>query len=226
MNIGSIGSPMNTYMGQMVNMGNRSNPPDPFEKADEDDSGGLDETEFSELATHLSEMTGDEVDKDELFATYDEDGDGILSEEETKAFMEDNRPKGPPPGGMGPPPEGGGGLSEIFTDTDEDEDGYLDEAETETIAEMISNATSEETTTEALIDAYDEDGDGVLSEEEALAALEENQPEEQFSNMNGIGNYLKVASLVTKSDETNTMPGIPGQTTTPYSSGTFYSFNA
>lgn len=240
MNISSIGSSMNMYMGQTSGMGSRPKPPDPFEKADEDDSGGLDEAEFSDLAEHLSEMTGEEVDAEALFATYDEDGDGVLSEEETLAFMEDNRPEGPPPGGMGPPPEEGGDLSEIFSDVDEDEDGYIDESEAETIAEMISDATGEDLTVEELIEAYDEDEDGVLSEEEALAALEENRPDEPppsqnnfngyqnslFGNMTGIESYLNIANLEMPPGQANMTNGMMGQSTSLFSTGSFYSFNA
>lgn len=37
------------------------------------------------------------MDAAELIAVYDEDGDGLLNEEETVAALEANRPEGPPP---------------------------------------------------------------------------------------------------------------------------------
>jgi Ca2+-binding EF-hand superfamily protein len=193
MNIGnvSLGSP---YMGKLSAMGNRSgsggisgamapkeamgSPPDPveiFNKVDEDGSGGLDQTEFQDLADKISEATGQEVDVGALFATYDANGDGILNQEETDAVMAANRPQGPPPGGMmgGAPP----GLSQIFTDADEDEDGSLNETEAQSLADMISKATGQDMDAQALLANYDTDEDGVLSEAEATAALEAYRPE-------------------------------------------------
>jgi Ca2+-binding EF-hand superfamily protein len=200
MNIGNV-SLSSPYMGQLSAMGNRfgfggggamaqkgdmGRPPDPveiFNKVDEDGSGGLDQTEFQDLADKISEATGQEVDVEALFATYDADGDGVLNQEETDSAMAANRPQGPPPGGMmggmqggmqgGAPPD----LSQIFTDTDEDEDGSLNETEAQSLADMISKATGEEMEAEALLETYDTDEDGVLSEEEATTALEANQPE-------------------------------------------------
>jgi hypothetical protein len=115
MMIASMGS--NQYaMGQMSAMGNRfstrqipgpmpqgaapNNRPDPaamVNKADRDGSGGLDQVEFQTLAAKISEATGQQVDVDELFATYDADGDGVLGKDETIAALEANPPEGPPP---------------------------------------------------------------------------------------------------------------------------------
>ncbi len=193
MSISSIGS-SSYYTGQMSQMWRRSGntgmsasgvqgnrPPDPaeaFSKVDSDGSGGLDQTEFQTLADKISEATGQEVDAEELFNTYDEDGDGILSESETQAVMEDNRPEGPPPGGMmGPMPGGPPDTTQIFSEADEDEDGYLNESEAETLAEMIGNATDEEVDVSELLAEYDEDGDGLLSQDETDAALAANRPD-------------------------------------------------
>lgn len=173
MSISSIGS-SSYYTDAMTSMRSRPSPSEMFGKVDEDGSGGLDESEFSALAEKISAATGEDVDVVELFSTYDEDGDGVLSEEETQAVMEDYRPEPPPAQGM---PGGGMDLSQIFSDTDEDEDGSIDATEAETLADMISQATGEEIDAESLIEAYDTDGDGVLSEEETLAALEANRPE-------------------------------------------------
>jgi Ca2+-binding EF-hand superfamily protein len=118
MTISGIGT-SNYYTGQMSTMWSRSGsagmsgkmtqsgpmeaPPNPseiFDKVDIDNSGGLDETEFQTLADKISEATGEEVDVAELFATHDADQDGVLSEEESMAALEANRPDGPAPGGM------------------------------------------------------------------------------------------------------------------------------
>jgi Ca2+-binding EF-hand superfamily protein len=52
-----------------------------FSKVDQDGSGGLDPSEFQTLAGRISEATGREVDVEELLATYDGDGDGVLNVE-------------------------------------------------------------------------------------------------------------------------------------------------
>ncbi|WP_319521766.1 EF-hand domain-containing protein [uncultured Desulfosarcina sp.] len=173
MMVSSVGSDPYS-MRQMAPVGNRPGPSDMFDEIDKDGSGSVEEEEAETLAEMISEATGEDVSASDLMA-YDEDGDGVLSEEETQAALEDYRPEGPPPDGM--MARGDFDMSQLFSDTDEDEDGYLDETEAETIAEMISNATGEEITAESLIETYDEDGDGVLSEDETEAALEANRPE-------------------------------------------------
>lgn len=237
--ISSIGT-NNFYMGQMSSMWSRqgsagmSPPPSPeemFDEVDTDGSGGLDQTEFSTLAAKISEATGEEVDIEDIFETYDEDGDGVLNEEETQAAMEANRPEGPPPGGMmggmggpgmmgGPPPD----LSQLISDADEDEDGSLDETEAQTLADMISEVSGEEVDAEELIAAYDEDGDGLLSEEEALTALEANRPEDPpssggmmaqnqttpFNSSMGIATYMQMSGMGAGRDETSNMLSMLG----------------
>ena len=92
-------------------------PPDPveiFNKVDEDDSGGLDQTEFQDLADKISKATGEEMDTEALLATYDTDEDGVLSEEEAIAALEANRPEGPPPPGGMPPQVRGSGSAQAF----------------------------------------------------------------------------------------------------------------
>ena len=207
--INSIGSAYpNT--GQMTGMGRHPSPAEMFSKIDEDGSGGLDQAELSDLATKLSEMTGEEVDAEQLLSAYDTDQDGQLSEEETQALMDDHHPEGPPPGGMGamqgPPPD----LSQLFSDADEDDDGSLNETEAQGIADMISDATGEDLSVEDLMAAYDEDGDGTLSEDETLAALAANRPEgpppppetdngdiatRSWSQTGSIENYMMMANL-------------------------------
>lgn len=78
-----------------------------FTDMDEDDSGGVDEIEAQTLAELISNSTDESMDVQTLFATYDEDEDGILSETEVQNAMEANRPQGPPP----PPNEAESGTS-------------------------------------------------------------------------------------------------------------------
>lgn len=254
MEIGSIGS-NNYYMGQLSSMrggamggksgqmgpmaaGKRPDPAAVFEKTDTDGSGGLDQTEFESLASRISEATGEEVDAEALFATYDEDGDGVLSEDETQALMADHRPEGPPPGGRmggvqgGPPPD----LTEIVSDADEDEDGAIDETEAQQLAELISNANDEDMDVASLFEAYDADGDGVLSEAEALTALEENRPEgspppREFQGMmaqsenfqtiltGGIDQYSRIAAMGGGLNRADALSALPGGNENSYAFG-------
>lgn len=210
MSISSIGS-SSYYQTQMSTIGNRSSPQEMFNKIDQDGSGDLDQTEFSVLAEKISEATGQEVDVEELFATYDADGDGVLNQEETDTAMEANRPQGPPPemmaGMQGPPPD----FSVLFNDADSDESGSLDSSEVESVAEMISQATGTDIGVEELIASFDEDEDGLLNEDETMAALEANRPqgppppppkeqiaaseESDSATTFAIENYLKVAAM-------------------------------
>lgn len=245
MTISSIGG--SAYpMGQMSAMGGRPGPGEMFGKMDEDDSGGLDKTEFSELAKKISEITGEDVDGEALFAAYDEDGDGQLSETETRAVMEDYRPEGPPPGGMGPMQGSGPDLSQIFSDADTDEDGALDETEAESLAEMISNATGETVSVDDLVADYDADGDGLLSEEETLEALEANRPagppppppgemaenggseatrDASAGTSAAIENYLKMAALGSESDQGAVLSALFGNDSNLSSAAALYSIN-
>ncbi len=204
MSISGIGSG-SLYQSQISAMRRGPNPEEMFNKLDEDGSSGLSQTEFSALADKIAEATGQEIDVEELFATYDADGDGELSQTETDEAMEANRPKGPPPemmAAMQPPPPD---FSLLFSKSDADESGGLDSSELEDLAEMISGATGTTIDVEELIYTFDEDDDGLLSEEETVAALEANRPEgppppqpnETASNSFGIKNYLKIAALET-----------------------------
>lgn len=227
MTISSIGS-SNYYTAQMMSMNHRSmsgtmankagmgKGPDPeeiFNKLDANASSGLDQTEFSTLAEKISQATGEEVDVDELFAAYDEDGDGELSAAETQSVMEDHRPEGPQ--GPPPPPPGGmnggmpGDVSQFFTDMDEDESGGIDETEAETLAELISNGADESIDVETLFATYDEDEDGILNESEVQNAMEANRPQGPpppppppadaengiSASLSNIENYIKMAAM-------------------------------
>jgi Ca2+-binding EF-hand superfamily protein len=203
--ISSIGA-NSYYTGQLSAMENRRDPAEIFNKTDGDGSGSLDSTEFESLISKLSEATGQELDAEEMFTTYDADGNGVLSETETASALEANRPQGPPSpppppmaGMTGPPPD----LSQIASDADED--GSIDAAEAQNLIDIINKATGNDLDVEELIATYDEDEDGVLSEDETLAALEANRPEgppppggladTSPAMVAGIENYLKIAAL-------------------------------
>lgn len=128
--------------------------------------------------------------------------------------------------------------SEMFNNIDED--GSLSEEEAGTIADMISKATGEEVTAESLIEEYDQDGDGLLSEEETEAALEANRPEgpppppkmEEGSQQNiswraaaGIESYMTMANLDMDQDQSFASSAMLGGNSAYYSSSTLMSVN-
>ncbi len=172
-------------------------PQEMFSSVDEDSSGSLSQTEFASLLEKISEATGANLDANEIFSSYDEDDDGTLSEDETMAALEANRPEGPPP----PPPleeEMTGSLEEeLFSNADSDSSGTIDDSEAESLVDMINSATGQSLSVEDLISAYDEDADGVLSEDETVAALEANRPqglppeENSFASLSGLSSYLQ-----------------------------------
>ena len=220
MTISSISS-SSSYINQLATMRTRASsgetqqaagPKKPdfskmFSTMDADSSGGLDSTEVQSLAEKISEATGVSVDLSEFLATYDSDGDGSLSEEETLASLEANRPQGPPPGGM---MGGGPDESDMVSAADENGDGVISAEEAEGLVGVINNATGSSLTAEDFISTYDEDGDGSFSTDEAVAAMEANRPQGPSSNAENlasasegidsvlaeaIDNYLKMASL-------------------------------
>jgi len=95
MMVSSVGSDPYS-MRQMPPVGNRQDPSEMFGNIDENERGSVEEEEAATLAQMISDATGEEVDTDDLMA-YDEDVDGVLSEEETQAALEANRSEGPPP---------------------------------------------------------------------------------------------------------------------------------
>ncbi len=211
MTIGSIAS--SAYSSQLYSLANRSSsatdsssskvdapkgppPQEMFSSVDEDSSGSLNQTEFASLLEKISGATGANLNADEIFSNYDEDGDGALSEDETMAALEANRPEGPPP----PPPaeETTGSLEEeLFSNADSDGSGTIDDSEAESLVDMINSATGQSLSVEDLISAFDEDDDGVLSEDETVAALEANRPqdpppqENSFAALSGLSSYLQ-----------------------------------
>lgn len=159
-----------------------------FTKLDADNSGRLNETEVQTLTEKISEATGVSVDLSEFMATYDTDGVEGLSEDETAAALEANRPQGPPPGGMGGI-SGMGGMgggpdeTDMVSSADENGDGVIDADEAESLVEIINNATGSSMTAEEFISDNAEEGSSTLTLEEAVAGMEANRPEGPPSGM-------------------------------------------
>nr|WP_321465891.1 hypothetical protein [uncultured Desulfobulbus sp.] len=143
-------------------------------KLDTDSSGSLDtSTEIQSLADTITGVTGVSDDLSEFLSTYDSDGDGSLSEEEALSALEANAPQGPPPPGGGM-----GSFEEDFVKAlDSAASGTLDSDDVSKIVDFINEATGADLNTEDVITEYDEDGDGSLSTDDAVAAMEANRPE-------------------------------------------------
>lgn len=81
-----------------------------FQKVDSSGDGSIDSAEFSTMAQQLSETSETEIDTETAMTSYDSDGDGGLSGDELKSFLDDNGFAPPEREMGGQPPKGGGGM--------------------------------------------------------------------------------------------------------------------
>ncbi len=141
-------------------------PPTPQEliaKADEDGDGALSKTEWQTITDKISLHHNVNLNAEELLTQYDEDEDGVLSDSEAHnalAGIADQL-------GIKPPPP----SQELIAKADMDESGTLSKAEWQSITDEISQIHNISLNAEELLEQFDEDGDGVLSESEAQNAL-------------------------------------------------------
>ncbi len=139
----------------MRNMGMGAMRPDPaerFNKADANGDGGLDKSEMQTVLDKVSEMSGQDINVDNVFSEFDADEDGVLSEQEAETAMNQLREEMEPQmrgmkggkGGPHPPGIGGRGV-----------DGG-DESESSLISMLNSLSEDEE---ESILDALDDDSE-------------------------------------------------------------------
>jgi len=119
--------------GMLSQLGSKPAPPS-FNQVDEDADGAVSQSELDTLIEEMSEVSGTDLDAEELLTEFDEDEDGTLSGNEMDSLMADlHETLGPPP-----PPQGGGQMetmSDVFS-------SYLADADSDTIAgltEVITN---------------------------------------------------------------------------------------
>ena len=102
--IGGIGSGM---MQSMYTQGiKRQDPGKMFNKIDTDGSGGISQAELDAVSDKVAQRTGHTPDVANAVASYDLDGDSMLSKAEMKDMMMERLQQ------MGPPLQMGGGLSQ------------------------------------------------------------------------------------------------------------------
>ncbi|MEZ5830656.1 MAG: EF-hand domain-containing protein [Dongiaceae bacterium] len=162
-----------------------------FNKLDANQSGGIEETEFVEgLTSQNANLSEDTVKK--VFAAFDSDSDGVLSEKEFKTGYQrlSSAVKGaliglqeaPPP-----PPS----PNELFANADSDSSGDLSEAEFVAGAPDGPHKPSEDELKQ-LFAALDTDGSGTVSEDEFKAGFRRHgpPPPPQAGNDNSDSNPL------------------------------------
>lgn len=139
-----------------------------FNKVDGNGDSGLDIDELTTMSQKIQERGGEGFNAEDILSEFDQDGDGILSQDEASGALESVGPKrgkgfpmpgagGPPPGMMGGGPSPGkmgagmqadvSSLEELLSESDEDGDGILDEYELgsfmEQLKEEISSSSSQ-----------------------------------------------------------------------------------
>jgi Ca2+-binding EF-hand superfamily protein len=85
--------------------GMRPDPQQMFNRIDTDGSAGIDADELSAVTEKMAEHSGNSINAENLMAEFDEDGDGVLNQEETHNAMESLKEQ------MGPPPPLGGPMA-------------------------------------------------------------------------------------------------------------------
>ena len=178
-------SGLGAYQALTGNQCVRPHKDDLFQKIDSDGSSGIDKAEFSDFAKMMSEHSGLEIDTEKVFADYDQDGDGNLSETELDTFRKENAPPPPPPGSMMGRPgveETRQALSDLFDSLDSNADGSIDKDEFSALLDQLApggtgaGGTSTSGSIEDLLANFDQDGDDSLNSDELSTFLQNLAP--------------------------------------------------
>lgn len=150
-----------------------------FKKADSSGDGSIDSSEFADFLS--KGPNGSSMDAESTFASFDTDGDGVLSADEMdkgmqslhsqmESTMNQMRFSGGGKGGgmgMGTPPS----IDELFSKADSDSSSGISSDE---FAEFLSKGPqSSSVNAEEAFASYDTDGDGTLSSDEFSTGMQE-----------------------------------------------------
>lgn len=80
-------SGMSSLIGSMNTEAMQEHRAQMFARVDQNGDGGVDKSEMQAFADHTAEKTGEEINVEDLIAQFDEDGDGVLSQDEMDTAM-------------------------------------------------------------------------------------------------------------------------------------------
>lgn len=190
--VSSISS-ASSYLIQMMTQTMQQRQDNLFSKVDSNKDGGLDKTEFSDLAKKMSEMSGSSISADNMFATYDANNDGTLSKDDFLKFMKDNAPA--PPDGMssimGQMNTQGmqQGFDKLFGKIDSNGDNGIDKSEFASFASKMAKHTGNSVNADNIFSAYDANNDGKLSNDEFSKFMKDNAPSPPAQMQNASSAY-------------------------------------
>ena len=141
----------------------------PLEKIDQNGDQKLNQSEFEELTSKVSEMTGQEIDAEEAFSNADEDGNGSVTKSEMQQFAQEN--------GLGPRQHmkrmragRAQGRPNPMVAFDENDDQSLSQSEFENLTTNVSERTGVNIDVEEAFANIDSNGDDEISQEELKEA--------------------------------------------------------
>jgi len=171
-----------------------------FKELDTDSNGGLDKTELSAMAKELSKMTGKTLNVDDAMTTYDANGDGKLSQDETDTMMQQT---------LGTPSNSGAQAMKAYQANSGDDDqmsillNMLEQAQSSSAtstASSTSNSGSDQLS--ALLDMLNQTTDS------ASTANSRPNPDEMFKKLDSDGSGgLSQTELDTWAKDFSSMTG-------------------
>ena len=140
-------SSYNNCMNCLQTARGRPDPAGMFNKVDSDGNGGVSQSELDVLVQDISSKTGNSIDSTNAVTTYDADGNGELSGDELKSFMEASGIKPPPPPGGSSTTSAESIISQYDTNGDgvlssDELQGYLDTSDTASLNALMQQALS------------------------------------------------------------------------------------
>ena len=170
-----------------------------FKELDTDSNGGLDKTELSTMAKELSKMTGKTINVDDAMKTYDANGDGKLSQDETDTMMQKT---------IGSPSSSGARAMKAYQANSGDDQltellKMLEKSQSSSSTSSASSTSSSDSDQfSALLDMLNQTTDS------ASTANSRPNPEEMFKKLDSDGNgSLNQTELDTLAKDMKSMTG-------------------